>query len=100
MPKKQHFSTKLYGRWATEVHQEIATRYISLQTLKLPTENFVHNFISRLAYQKTTICTKIDRIIDQASDLKEIIDCLRIFETVEASNLKFYTLIDYETTLT
>ena len=98
--KKQHFWPKLDGRWATEAYQKIATRYISLERLKLATANFVHNLISGLAYQKTTIWTKIDRVMGQASDMKEIVDSLRIFETVEASNVKFDTQIEYGTSLT
>ena len=32
--------------------------------------------------------------------MKEIVDSLRIFETVEASNVKFDTQIEYGTSLT
>jgi len=62
LPKNNIFDQNWTDAGLRKHTKKIATRYISLQRLKLATANFVHNLILGLAYQKTTIWTKIDRV--------------------------------------
>ena len=61
-----------------------------MQPLTLAALNFVHNFGLGLAYQKTTIWTKIGGVWARGAS-EQMWDPLRIFATAEASNFKFGT---------
>ena len=48
------------GGWARGASKKFGTPYLFLQPFKLATSNLVHNLGLGLAYQKTTIWTKIN----------------------------------------
>jgi len=99
LAKKQSLGPKLAGVWARGASKKIGTPYLFLQPLKLATSNLVYNLGLGLAYQKTTIWTKIGGGLGQGSIRKKMWDPLRIFATVEASNFKFGTQIGFGTSL-
>ena len=84
--------------WARGASKKFGTPYLFLQPLKLATLNLVHDLGLGLAYQKTTIWTKIGGGLGQGN-IQKMWDPLRILATVEASNFKFGTQIGFGTSL-
>jgi len=72
LAKKQHLRPKLEGVWARGTSKKYWDPLLFLQPLKVATSNLVHKLGLGLAYQKTTIWTKIGGNLGQGSIRKNV----------------------------